>query len=129
VLIVGSGNVVHNLGRIDGRRRAEGFDWARRFDDDVAALMTSNPAGLPGVESHADYALAAPTPDHFLPLAYIAGLAAAAGDTAHVLVDGYALGSLSMVSYTVGGGHDLEPDGRGDAPALPEGVPAEDTNL
>jgi 4,5-DOPA dioxygenase extradiol len=129
VLIVGSGNVVHNLGRIDGALRNEGFDWARRFDDDIAAVMTSDPAALAGVESRADYALAAPTPDHFLPLAYVAGLASAAGDSAHVLVDGYAMGSLSMVSYTVGGGHDLEPDEAGDAPALPADVPAEDTNL
>src|SRR3954468_5003973 len=61
VLIVGSGNVVHNLGRIDGALQNEGFDWARRFDDDIAAVMTSDPAALAGVESRADYALAAPT--------------------------------------------------------------------
>ncbi|MGH9083525.1 MAG: 4,5-DOPA dioxygenase extradiol, partial [Acidimicrobiales bacterium] len=68
----------------------------------------------------------APTPDHFLPLAYLAGVASAGADTAHVLVDGYAMGSLSMASYTVGC-HQITSSGGG-APPLPE-VPADETNL
>src|SRR5207248_7493314 len=39
VLILGSGNVVHNLGRIDWRQPADGFDWAHRFDDAARDLM------------------------------------------------------------------------------------------
>lgn len=35
VLIVASGNVVHNLGGLDWKRPDEGFDWARRFDEDA----------------------------------------------------------------------------------------------
>jgi 4,5-DOPA dioxygenase extradiol len=54
-------------------------------------------------------------------------LAAAAGDTAHVLVDGYAMGSLSMTSYTLGC-HQLEPDCAGGAPALPP-IPGDETNV
>jgi len=127
VLIVGSGNAVHNLGRIDLSQPDAAFDWARRFDDDVAELMTTAPAELAGVETHADYPLAHPTPDHFVPLLPIAGLAAAAGETAHVLVDGYAMGSLSMVSYVLGRDA-LEPEGDGGAPLLPD-VPADETNL
>jgi 4,5-DOPA dioxygenase extradiol len=127
VLIVGSGNVVHNLGRIDWGQPDAAFDWARRFDDDAAAIMTSAPAELVDLRNHDDFAMAAPTPDHFIPLLYLAGLAAAAGDTADVLVDGYAMGSLSMVSYTLGC-DDLEPDGQGSAPALPP-VPADETNI
>ena len=127
VLIVGSGNVVHNLRRIDWGRPDAAFDWNRRFDDTVAEIMTSTPSELVGIGAHADYGLAVPTPDHFLPLMYLAGLAAAGGETAHVLVDGYAMGSLSMVSYTLGC-DELEPDGEGAAPVLPD-VPPDETNI
>src|SRR5688572_18539158 len=127
VLIVGSGNVVHNLRRIDWSRPDDAFDWNRRFDDEVAEIMTSSPSELVGVVAHPDYDLAVPTPDHFLPALYIAGLAAAAGETAHVLIDGYAMGSLSMVSYTLGC-DELEPKGGGGAPVLPD-VPPDETNI
>jgi 4,5-DOPA dioxygenase extradiol len=127
VLIIGSGNAVHNLRRIDWAQPEGAFDWTRRFDDDVADLMTSSPADLAGIDRHADYELAHPTPDHLLPLLYVAGVAAADGETAHVLVDGYAMGSLSMVSYTVGGAA-LEPEGTGGVQVLPD-VPPDETNL
>jgi 4,5-DOPA dioxygenase extradiol len=102
VLVAGSGNVVHNLGRIDWSQPDAGFDWARRFDDSIADAMTSAPADVLDAVDHPDFRLAVPTPDHFIPLLYIAGLAAASGETGSVLVDGYAMGSLSMVSYTLG---------------------------
>jgi 4,5-DOPA dioxygenase extradiol len=60
-------------------------------------------------------------------LLYVAGLAAAAGQTADVLVDGYAMGSLSMASYTIGA-QELEVDSRRGAPPLPD-VPADETNI
>ncbi|MGO9962578.1 MAG: 4,5-DOPA dioxygenase extradiol [Acidimicrobiales bacterium] len=127
VLIIGSGNVVHNLRSIDWNQPDAGFDWAREFDDDAAEIMTRTPAELAALQSHDQFAMAAPTPDHFIPLLYLAGLASAANETAHVLVDGYAMGSLSMTSYTLGC-HDLEPNGRGGAPMLPH-VPADETNI
>jgi 4,5-DOPA dioxygenase extradiol len=127
VLIVGSGNVVHNLRLIDWTQADGAFDWARRFDDAAADIMTSRPADLVGLQDHDDFALAVPTPDHFIPLLYLAGLATAAGQAAHALVDGYAMGSLSMVSYTLGG-HELEPEGGGGSPPLPQ-VPADETNM
>ncbi len=102
VLIVGSGNVVHNLGAVDWGRPAGAFDWARRFDEDARARMTTAPDTIVGVRDHPDFERAVPTPDHFVPLLYVAGLAAGAGARAEVLVDGYAYGSLSMTSYTVG---------------------------
>ena len=49
-----------------------------------------------------DADLAVPTPDHFLPLLYVAGIAGATGATAELLVDGFTDGSLSMASYAVG---------------------------
>lgn len=127
VLIVGSGNVVHNLRRIDWNQPESAFDWNRSFDDDVAEIMTTSPGELVSMHEHDQYPMAAPTPDHFIPLLYIAGLAAAADQSAHVLVDGYAMGSLSMASYTLGC-HELESDGGGGSPALPR-VPADETNL
>ena len=102
VLIVGSGNVVHNLGRIDWGHPESGFDWAHRFDDAARDVMISTPGEVTSLLGHADYAMAVPTPDHFIPLLYLAGLARASGETAEVLVDGCTMGSLSMTSYALG---------------------------
>lgn len=128
VLILGSGNVVHNLRRIDWHQPDAAFDWNRRFDEAATETMTSVPADAPKLREHPDYALAAPTPDHFLPLLYIAGLAAATSKPADVLVQGYAMGSISMTAYTVG--TRCEPEagtGRG-APPI-RNVPGDQTNL
>lgn len=127
VLIVGSGNVVHNLGRIDWSRPEGGYDWAERFGGRAAEIMTTAPADLPSLADHDDFALAVPTPDHFIPLLYLAGLASAAGEATEVLVDGYAMGSLSMASYTLGC-RPLESGGQGGSPTLPH-VPADETNI
>jgi len=102
VLILASGNVVHNLRRMDWSRPGSGFAWAERFDADVRQLLATEPARLPELTSHPDVALAAPTPDHFLPLAHLAGLATEDGDRPEVLVDGAVYGSLTMTSYGLG---------------------------
>jgi len=102
ILILGSGNVVHNLSRLDPSRPASGFDWAERFDDAARHVMTSAPAEVIELEHHDDFPFAVPTPEHFIPLLYLAGLAHAADKPADVLVGGYALGSLSMTAYTIG---------------------------
>lgn len=101
VLIVASGNVVHDLRSIDWRRPTAGFDWARRFDEAAHEIMTTRPQDALALCEHPDYAHSAPTPEHFLPLLYLAGLASVAGRPATVLVDGYAYGSLSMTSYVL----------------------------
>jgi 4,5-DOPA dioxygenase extradiol len=130
VLIVGSGNVVHNLRRLDWSRPEHGFDWSHRFDEAARELLTSDPSRLPSLVEHADYAAAVPTPDHFLPVVYLAGLAAAAGGPADVLVDGYAMGSLSMTAYTLGCGAMRTSSETEPAPVLPDPrvVPPESTN-
>jgi 4,5-DOPA dioxygenase extradiol len=138
ILVLASGNVVHDLRRIDWSRPDEGFDWAQRFDEAAREQMATDPGDVLGLRAHPDYVAAVPTPDHFVPLVYLAGLAAASGEDAavSVAVDGYTYGSLSMTSYVVGDveGH-LSPSAGASAtvqasgaPARPE-APAVDSNL
>lgn len=101
VLIVGSGNVVHNLSALNWSQPELGFDWARRFDEAARAALTEKPSEVPALRAHSDFAHSAPTPEHFIPLLYIAGLAGAANRPLETLVDGYAFGSLSMAAYTL----------------------------
>jgi 4,5-DOPA dioxygenase extradiol len=126
IMIVSSGNVVHNLRRIEWNRPDEGTAWAHRFDDAVAHQMAEAPADILKVVGHPDYDMAVPTPDHFVPLLYTAGLAAAGAD-GQALLRGYAMGSLSMTCYGVGMSRiDCEePDG---AALLPVDVPPDQTN-
>ncbi|WP_281689586.1 4,5-DOPA dioxygenase extradiol [Pseudonocardia thermophila] len=111
VFVLGSGNVVHNLAGIDPNLPDDGFDWARRFDDAARELVLGDPGRLPALAESPDWAAAVPTDDHFLPLAYLAGLGAAAGGGTDVLVDGYQYGSLSMTAYTLGITPPPAPDG------------------
>jgi 4,5-DOPA dioxygenase extradiol len=126
VLIVASGNVVHNLRLIQWQQVDAGFDWAHRFDDAVCDQLARDPAGILSVTEHPDYARAVPTPEHFLPLLYAAALASN-DEPAHALIRGYSMGSLSMTCYAVGA--DFHSQEHGDAAAtLPDGVPADNTN-
>ena len=102
VWIMASGNVVHNLRAIDWHNADGGFDWAQRFDDDARQLVLERPSELGDLLQSDDWRLAVPTPDHFLPLAYVAGIAAATGKKTDVLIDGCTMGALSMTSYGVG---------------------------
>ena len=129
VLVVGSGNVVHNLGVIDWQQPDGGFDWAHRFDDDVRQLMTERPGDMVAMLRHPDYALAVPTPEHFLPVLYLAGMAAATNDTADVLIDGYTYGSLSMTAYTLGAASPEPRSESGGAAPIASDAPPESTNL
>jgi len=127
VLIIASGNVVHNLRRVRWNDPDGGEPWAHRFDDAVADLMVGAPGEILRMTSHPDHDLAVPTPDHFVPLLYVAGLAAQQGIAAKPLVRGYALGSLSMTCYGVGMEDIPCIEGDGAAP-LPDDVPPDDTN-
>jgi 4,5-DOPA dioxygenase extradiol len=130
VLILGSGNVVHNLRRIDFRKPDLAFDWGERFDAEVKGIMTSRPASLAGVAAHPDYAPSVPTPEHFLPLMYLAGLCAAANEPAVPFAEGCTMGSISMTSYILGGAAPRANDAAEGAATLPDPrvVPPDDTN-
>ena len=127
IMLLGSGNVVHNLGRLQWDKPDAGSDWAQRFDEAVVAQLEADPDSILKVTEHPDYDLAVPTPDHFIPLLYIAGVAAASGEPMKPVVRGYSMGSLSMTCYGVGmDAHCRVEDG---AATLPEGVPADQSNI
>jgi 4,5-DOPA dioxygenase extradiol len=129
VLIVGSGNIVHNLRALNWGQPDSAFDWARRFGETARTMLGEKPSDVPSLRNDDDYARSAPTPDHFVPLLYIAGLASAANRPLELLVDGYAYGSISMAAYTLDATCPIDDDSRPAArlpdPAL---VPPEDTN-
>jgi 4,5-DOPA dioxygenase extradiol len=131
VLVIASGNVVHNLGGMDWSRPEAGYDWAQRFDEDAKALMSEKPTDVATMDRHGDYRNAVPTPDHFIPLLYLAGLADATGHGTDVLVDGYTYGSLSMTAYALDfDGAVPPPDGAATEPvAAPDDVPPDGTNI
>ncbi|MGH9235283.1 MAG: hypothetical protein ACRD0R_18315 [Acidimicrobiales bacterium] len=69
-----------------------------------------------------------PTPDHLVPLLYFAGLASTAGRPARALVDGYAMGSLSMTAYGLDADAAVELQDDHGSPPLPA-APADETNV
>ena len=128
VMILASGNVVHNLRRIRWKEPDLAFDWAERFDDAAVEQLGRAPGDVLRLAEHPDYDLAVPTPDHFIPLLYLAGLAAAEGAPLRPLLRGYAMGSISMACYGLGADGLACRDGD-DAATLPEGVPPDQTNM
>jgi len=104
ILVMGSGNIVHNLHLYAwGRYQAEPFDWALRFDTEVRSLLTgANDAALIDYESlGADAALAVPTPDHYLPFLYVLGQRTL-GEQVSFPVEGIDGGSISMLTVRIG---------------------------
>lgn len=128
VMIVASGNVVHNLQKLQWRQQDLAYDWAERFDDAVVQQLAQEPSDILRVLEHPDYDLAVPTPDHFVPLLYLAGLSAAENKKPEPLVRGYTMGSLSMTCFGLGAEIELQKDTTC-AARLPEGVPPDQTNI
>ncbi|HEY4529294.1 MAG TPA: 4,5-DOPA dioxygenase extradiol [Luteimonas sp.] len=129
VLLVGSGNVVHNLRAMDWKQPGAAFDWNTRFDEAAKQVLAERPGDAAALVDHRDYALSAPTAEHFLPLMYLAGFAAATGRGADVLVEGRAYGSLSMTSYAVGADCPPRSDAKPEAAELGTMLPAEVSNI
>lgn len=103
VLIVGSGNIVHNLHTLDWNREKEGFDWAISADSIVKEqIVKENYSALTNYTALGkEVARAIPTPEHFLPLLYVLG---AKGEKESITFfnEKQLLGSLSMTSIRIG---------------------------
>jgi 4,5-DOPA dioxygenase extradiol len=99
VLIVGSGNIVHNLRAINWKEPQGAYQWAYDFDQKIkTALEQRDEKTLTHIEELGDIAkLSVPTADHYLPLLYVVG-ATTAEDTMTYPFQGYSMGSLSMRS-------------------------------
>ena len=105
ILIVGSGNIVHNLGLVDWQNLNKvdyGFDWAIEARENInnwilegnfQPLLNYNKLGRA-------FQLAVPTPDHFLPLIYTLALKDKK-DNVSLFNDKLLAGSLSMTSVKI----------------------------
>jgi 4,5-DOPA dioxygenase extradiol len=104
VLVMGSGNLVHNLHAYAwGRHPVEPFDWAVRFEKQARALLQDGDhEPLVAYDTLGrDAMLSAPTPDHYLPLMYVMG-ASTKDDAVTFPVEGIDGGSVSMLTVRFG---------------------------
>lgn len=104
VLIVGSGNLIHNLHAYAwGDQTREPFEWAKRFEQTARDLiLAGDHEPLIYYETMGkDALLSAPTPDHYLPILYVL---AAKQDSDEVTfpVEGFDGGSISMTAVRIG---------------------------
>ena len=101
VMILGMGNIVHNL-RLFNPRALQPLPWAQTFDDAVAARIRDRDHAslIDYLAIGPEAALAVPEPDHYLPLLYV--LAAQGPDEAATTFNEQVVGSLSMTSAAVG---------------------------
>lgn len=103
VLIIGSGNIVHNLRLIDWHQPQQGFDWAVEFDEWVKErlLQKDFKAVTEDFMKTTAGRLSVPTPDHYLPLMYVLG-AADEKDDLNFEFEGCDMGSISMRCLSLG---------------------------
>jgi 4,5-DOPA dioxygenase extradiol len=102
VLIIGSGNIVHNLGMVDWHNPTGGFDWALEFDSTVKNLLNKgDDKSLINYQNLGKGAtLSIPTNDHYLPMIYALGLKNEKENMSY-LYEGMEMGSISMRSFTI----------------------------
>jgi len=104
VLIIGSGNIVHNLGLIDFQNiDAKPYDWAVDFDEIVKShLINKNHKELVNLRIMGkNVSLAAPTLDHYLPMIYAIALQGK-DETLKFTYEGFQNGSISMRCFQIG---------------------------
>lgn len=99
ILIMASGNIVHNLGLLNWHKPNAAYDWAVEFDQKIiAAIQNRDVLSLTNYLALTPMAQSAvPTPDHYLPLLYIIG-ASNHEDELTIFNQEYQYGSLSMTS-------------------------------
>jgi len=103
ILIIGSGNIVHNLGRIDFRNiNAAPYDWAVGFDEMVRSyLIRRDHSSLINYQKINGASLAVPTLDHYLPMIYVLALQGE-NDMLKFTYEGFQHGSISMRCFQIG---------------------------
>ncbi|PZP45687.1 MAG: 4,5-DOPA dioxygenase extradiol [Pseudopedobacter saltans] len=103
VLIVGSGNIVHNLGMINWRMPHEGFDWALEADDLLKNLIQkdNSKAIIDYQKLNAAVQYAIPSPDHYIPMLYSMALRDA-NENISFFNEQTVMGSISMTSFMLG---------------------------
>jgi len=103
VLLIGTGNIVHNLGVMNWALEGEGYDWAERFNGYVRSAVAANqPERLVNyLEAGEDAEMSVPTPEHYLPLLYVAG-ARRPEDRVRFDNDHIEYGSVGMTSVSFG---------------------------
>jgi 4,5-DOPA dioxygenase extradiol len=102
VLVMGSGNAVHNLRMVDfGDTDAVPFDWAKAFDDELRkALLSGDDATIIDYRTMPGGDLAVPTLDHFLPMIYALGMKRP-GESLEFIHEGFQNKSISMRSFII----------------------------
>lgn len=102
ILIMGSGNVVHNLGVMNWQAGAPAYPWALTFNHEVKRLLHVHDVNaLANYHALSGAALSVPTAEHYLPFLYIAALMTE-DDPILELVDGVEGGSITMLSVQIG---------------------------
>jgi 4,5-DOPA dioxygenase extradiol len=104
VLVIGSGNLVHNLHAYAwGQRKVGPYEWGARFEKKVREkLLAREDSPLVEYEKLGqDALLSAPTPDHYLPFLYIIGMRKE-GEPVSFPVEGFDGGSISMLAVQIG---------------------------
>lgn len=100
ILVLCSGNIVHNLREIEWQEGAEPLEWAKIFEQEVLNLLSGNQTLEEKVEklfSLSNLKRAHPTTEHFLPLIYALGFADPKRQP-RVLIEGIQNGSISMAA-------------------------------
>ena len=102
ILILSSGNVVHNLRTIHWQDNAQPYPWAKDFNEFFAAQMhAKHHEPLIEWETYGESAhLAIPTPEHYWPALYTLALQQE-GERASLFVDGIEMSSISMLGFSV----------------------------